>query len=67
MSQSPLQVIAYETTHPVLGTRPFFFIFVDEDSPELAFLPSDLSDEALTEACKAMGYDLTEIIRTISR
>ena len=67
MSQSPLQVIAYQTTHRVLGTRPYFFIFVDEDSPELAFLPGDLSDEALTEACKAMGYEVTEIIRTCPR
>lgn len=58
-----MQVTAYRTTHRVLGSRYYFFIFVDEDSPELAFLPGDLSDEALTQTCAAMGYELTEIIR----
>jgi hypothetical protein len=53
-------VTAYRTSHQ---GRDYLFIFETEDSPELALLPTHLTDEQVVAICAACGWTCTEIIR----
>lgn len=56
----PTNVTAYRTTHQ---GRDYLFVFESEDSPELALLPTHLTDEEVIAICTACGWRCTEIIR----
>ena len=54
-------VTAYRTSDR--HGRDFLFVFESEDSPELALLPTHLTDEQVVAICAACGWRCTEIIR----